>query len=276
MSYVDILLTRNTIRLTPGRQKLAAMQMLERMRADERAIFAIAAGEAIEAADRAESLSAARRLEAPKVYGDEARDEDTAADASASIVFGILEGYMRRYPASSDLGAASRRLLEALFPHGKQAVTQARYAEEVIQLERIVTDAKKPELAADVRSIPGLEAAVEDLGVTTRAYRAALSQDAREGVSYKQAQAAVDEGDRRVVELVAMVLTHYRGDAIENMKRRTELVTPYLVTMNDLRERYRRRLPPGEVDSATGDLVEGSDVAVAIVGESAGSSASEQ
>ncbi len=267
MMYVDILLLRDTVQLTPGRQKLASSQILGLLNVDEKKLFEAAAKEAMSAADHAEKLSATRRLEAPKVYGDQARSEDNAADAAAGLVFGMLESYARLHPGSSDLGAAARRLLSAFFPHGLKAVVQARYAEELIQLERIVADAATPELAAAVTSIPGLSAAMDALAERTRAYRLALDRQARVGVSYQEARSAADASERRLFELVAMILGHYRGDDEANAKRRSELLEPYVVLMNDLRDRFRRRLPPGDIDSETGELV-GGDVAAAIAAES--------
>ncbi len=271
MTYVDILFLRDTVQLTPGRQKLAASQILALLNVDEKKVFAAAANEAMGAADRAEKLSATRRLEAPKVYGDQARTEDTAADAAASLVFGMLESYARLHTANSDLGAAARRLLTAFFPHGLKAVVQARYAEELIQLERILADASAPELAAAVKSIPGLSAAMDALAERTRAYRVALDRQARVGVSYQEARSAADASERRLMELVAMILAHYRGDDEGKTKRRSELLEPYIVLMNDLRDRFRRRLPPGDIDSETGELVAG-DVAAAIAAESGATS----
>ncbi len=268
MTYVDVLFLRDTVQLTPGRQKLAASQILGLLSPDESAIFGEAARAAMSAADHAEKLSATRRSESPRVYGDQARSEDLAADASVSLVFGVLEGYVRLHPPSSNVGAAARRLLDALFPHGLQAVVQARYAEELIQLERIVRDAATPELAALAGSIPGLADALADLGARTTAFRAALDRQARVGVSFQEARSAADAAERRLMELVTMIVAHYRGDDDAAMRRRTELVEPYVVLMRDLRNRYRRRLPPGDIDSTTGELV-GGDVAASIAAESA-------
>lgn len=266
MTYVDILFLRSTIQLTPGRQKLAASQMLALFDDEERPTFAPAAILAMKAADHAEKLSASRRLEGPKVYGEEARAEDIAADAAASLVYGLLESYARLHPASADLGAAARRLLTAFFPYGLKAVVQARYAEELIQLERILADAQTPELSAAVASIPGLSAGMDALTERTRAYRMALDRQARLGVSFQEARSAADASERRLMELVTTILAHYRGDQEAKMKRRSELLEPYIVLMNDLRERYRRRLPPADLDSETGELV-GGDLAAVIVGE---------
>ncbi len=255
MQNVDVLLMRSSIQLTPGRYKLAASQMLARMSADERRLFGEAAQAVMDAADRAESLAAARQDQTKNVYGEEARAADLAADAVVSLVESTLEGYARVYDVGTPRGDAARALLERFFSKPLKDITQAPYADELIQLERVVRAASEPSLAKAIAAISGLEPLLGELAARTTAYRAALDRQAKSGVRYEDVRASVEACDRRQGELLALVLGHFRGDAPGAVKRRSELVEPYVVLMNDLRERYRRRLPPGEVDGATGALL---------------------
>jgi hypothetical protein len=256
MQKVDVLLFRRSIQLTPGRHKLVASQMLALMNAEERRLFGEAAQSSMDAADRAESLAAARHDQKKNVYGEEAKQADLAADAVLSLIDSTLGGYARIYESGTPEGDAARSLYERFLPGALKGVSQAAFADELIKLERIVAAAGEPSLAKTVALVPGLAKLLEELAARTLTYRAALDRQAKVGVSYQELRAATEASERRLLELLVLVFGHYRGDSSVVANRRSELLEPYVVLMNDLRERYHRRLPPGEVDSETGELVE--------------------
>jgi hypothetical protein len=223
--------------------------------AEERGALGPIAEAAIESADEWARLERLRRVKRPKTFGDLAREADTAADAAVGVVHAVLEGYARMHGPSTPLGEAARVLLDALFPASAGDVTKKGYADEVAQLERMVADAKQPALAAAIASIAGLEVLVDELAARTKVYREALDRPAPKGVAYTEVLAAGARADRRMTELLTAIFTVYRGDEPTSVRRRSELIEPFARMQANLRDRFRRQLPPADVGE-DGEIIE--------------------
>jgi hypothetical protein len=253
---IDILLLRGSIRLSPGRYQFVAMQIEARLTDEERKVVAGMLRDALASAKEAVRLVRTRQPASKAKYGESATERDVDVDAQLAIIEALLEGTVRAESAESVEGRAARSLIGALLPGGADAITTKAYPEEAALLLSLLEAAKKPEILSDVAMIPGLGAQLEKLGRRTQAFVDALERDAPRGVSYREAKVAEDAAERRLLELISALLVHHRGDGAAAASRRYALLNPYVAQLDAVRARYRRRLPPADVDPQTGAILE--------------------
>jgi hypothetical protein len=254
METLDSNFVRRTIQLTPGRNLWASRRVDARLNAAERAALGRFTSEAVAAAEQAVRLFGARRKKATKLYGDAARAKDEALDAVVSGIHGHLTSLGRIYGSDTEAGERVERLLGAFFPGGLAAVTNIAYVDELAQCERIQKLAAEDAHVTDVRALPALPGLLALLEERAADLARELEREASDAPTYRDARAAADVAERRMTELLMAVFTLYPGDAPGPARRRTELLDPYLVQLESMRERYRRRMPPAEIDPDTGEL----------------------
>ncbi len=251
---VDAVTSRAAINLTPGRQALAASQIAARFDDAERVVFGALAAEVEHEARRAVALGRSR-VKPTGAYGDEAGDADIAVDATLAVFDSLLSGYERSHGPDTDAGSAARALRTRLLPRGLAAIAQAAYPDELAQIKSLLDDATNADVAEQLERIPGLSAVLTDLDVRAKRLRDALDRKRHEGASYRDVVAATSRAEDRLAELVGGIVFHHRGDAPAAVARRRLLLEPYAAQVNAMRERFRRRLPAGDVDPETGDEV---------------------
>jgi hypothetical protein len=254
MSIVDASFMRSSIQLTPGRVLWVCRAIAKRLTPAEAKVFASAIKDAEAAAEEAIVLLAVRRRAKARLFGETARARDRALDAVLSAVHGQLAGLARVFEAESATGARVRRLLDALFPAGLDAVTNAAYADELGEVERLLTLSENAEQQAEVTAVPGLAEMLEVLKSRAAELEAAVEREPTTAPTYAEARDAVARADRRMSELAMAILVHHRGDADASSARRATLLEPLLVQQESKRQRFRRRLPVEDVDPSTGEL----------------------
>jgi hypothetical protein len=188
-------------------------------------------------------------------FSEIARAKDRELDDASSGVSQILDVHARLHPAGTELGDRARRLSALFFPLDLKTVTNASFAEELAATRRIVERANDE--AAEVAKVPGLTSVIAILDERSREFEAVLEREKPSAPSYAEAAVVGAEAERRMAELVLGVLFVHRGDAPEAAKRRAELLEPYVIQQESLRDLYRRRLTPADVDPETGEELPG-------------------
>ncbi len=252
MDVVDALFQRDTIRLPPGRVEFCSHAISNRLRPDERATLGPVAKEAEDAGHRGYDLFITRENAKNAIFSEDAQSTNTALDHASSGVFNYLDLLARMFAAGTERGDRARRLLASLFPRSLKPVTSASYPEERSAVRRIL-EVAKGERAADVAAVAGLPELLAELEARFVDFEAALERDKPSAPSYVEAEAAAAEADRRMMDLVHAIQFVYRGDSPEAAARRTELLAPYVDQQQAMRQRYRRKLPPVDVDPTTGE-----------------------
>jgi hypothetical protein len=254
MSIVDASFMRSTIQLTPGRVLWVCRAIEKRLTPAEAKVFAPLLEEAKAAAEEAIVLLAVRRRVKSRLFGEKAKAKDRALDAVLGAVHGQLAGLARVFEAESAMGARVRRLLDALFPAGLDAVTNAAYADELGEVERMLKVSGEAQKGA-IAEVPGLAEMLEVLEGRSAELEAAVEREPSTAPSYAEARDAVARADRRMSEVSMAILVHHRGDADAAAARRATLLEPFLVQEESMRQRFRRRLPVEDVDPSTGEVV---------------------
>ncbi len=254
MATFDGLYPRETIRMTPGRVAYCAAAMARRFTAEEAAALARFVREAEAAGRSALALAASREDRKRPLYGKLAKEKDTSLDAVASAIDGQVAGLARVYGEGHDTGDRARRVRAGFFPRGLHAVTNIGYADEIGEVGRILGLAKG-ELADDVRAL-GLGTLVALLEERAAELGAVLDREARTAPTHDEAVAAALVAERRMGELVMAILVHHAGDEPAASRRRAELLEPYELQQESMRQRFRRRVAVGEVDPDTGEVEE--------------------
>jgi hypothetical protein len=253
---MDALYPRHNIRLTAGRNAWVCRSIEKQLTTQERAELGPLLRDADEAATAAVRSLALRKRAKANIYGPAAKEADRALDAVLGAIYGQLQSLGRVYESSGEEGARVARIAAVLFPAPLEDVANAAYPDELAEAQRILAASKEAAVAADVAEVPGLGALVTMLEARTARFAEALEREKIEAPSYASAQAEVEAAERRMAEVVMAVLVRYRGDGAEAAARRAELLEPYARQQDDMRQRFRRRLPPGELDAATGELIE--------------------
>ncbi len=252
MAVESALYLRDSIRLTPGRIEWCARSIAKRLRPDEASVLGPIAAAAEEAGRRAYWLYVGRENAKKALFSEVAKTKNAELDHATSGVFNLLALLARIHAAGTEVGAAVRRLQAAFFPHSLKPLTSGAYPDELSGVRRIVALAKG-ERAADVATTPGLREILAILEARADEFESVLERETSAAPSFAEAEAAAAEAERRMVDLVTAIHFHYRGDEEAAVARRSELLEPYAVQQESLRQRYRRRLPPVDVDPETGE-----------------------
>jgi hypothetical protein len=245
----DVTMLRDTIQLTPGRVKAAATQMKSLLVGKEKKLFSTSLDEAVRLAEEAVQLANRQKKGTTQLYGDEAREEDQAADALVALIFQTLTLVAKAYGEKDPAGSAANQLLKSLYPRGLSAIVHAPYAEEVILIEELLKSAKTPENTEAVSKVSGLSLHLDSLAERVETYRQALQTSAPTGVSYREVRQAQSKADVAMLEVVAAILIEYRGEEAESSARKQALLRPYTQQLDSLRARYRRRVPVGDTET---------------------------
>lgn len=251
----DAVSARAAIQLTPGRHALVASQLRARFDAAEATIFGPLVDELEREARGAVALSRARRDEA-RTYSEAARDADAAVDATLATVDALLGGYERSHAPDTDVGRAARALRAKLLPRGLVGIVHAAFPDQLAQVTALLEESRAPAVSESMRLVPGLSALLDELAPRAARLREALDREPRGGASYRDVVAATTRAEARLAELVAGISFHHRGDGAAAVERRRFLLEPYATQVNAVRDRFRRRVPPTDVDPETGSEVE--------------------
>lgn len=246
----------NRVRITtPGRAHLVLTQINKRLRDDERAAVSEVLEEALEASALAVDLAGARRAQGSATYGEASRELDRRVDIATGVVYRTLRGQQQLHEGEA-AGDKAGALLDALFPRGLAAVTNLPYPDQLGALQRLLRKAKESPHAEQVASIVGLGDTLDELAKRTDAFRGALDKDVRDQVSYREVQAATREADVKLRYVVMLLMVLHRANDDDSALRRATLLEPYTRQMEDMRRRRSRSVPVGDVDPATGDLLD--------------------
>ncbi len=252
MASIDASLLRGTIRLTPGRVEWCARAIKKRLRPDEVPTIGPVANEAEDAGRHARRLLETRVNTKKGIFSDVAKESNAIMDGATSGVFGYLDVLTRVYPPGTEDGDRARRLVTALFPRSLRPVTTGAFTEELSSVRGIVQRAKD-EHAADVAAVPGLGKLLDVLDARANEFESVLEREEPTAPSYTEAESASVDADQRMLDLVNAIQFVYRGATAEAVARRTELLAPYVLQQENLRQRYRRRLRTVDIDPETGE-----------------------
>lgn len=240
---------------TPGRAHLILSQIEKRLRDDERAAVLDVLEEAKEAAALAVDLAGARRAQGRATYGEASRELDRQVDIATGAVYQTLS-VQQRLHEGTQAGDDAQALLDTFFPRGLSAVSNASYPDQLGAIERLLRKAQEPELADKIGAVAGLGDMLGELTKRADGFRDALDRDARDEVSFREVRTAAQTADIKLRYLVMMIMVLYRGNDDDAALRRATLLEPYTRQTESMRQRRSRNVPLGDVDPATGDLVE--------------------
>ncbi|MBC7172511.1 MAG: hypothetical protein H5U40_08805, partial [Polyangiaceae bacterium] len=238
-----------------GRIEWCARAIYKRFRPDETQRIGPIALEVRDEASRALKLYLVRQKAKTAAYSPGARDANTLMDQATSGAFNFLDVTARTFGPTSEVGARAARLQAALFPRSLKPVVSSSYPEE-LALVRILLEAARGELAAEVAAVPGFAPVIDLLEERAAHFDAVVEREQKAaGPTYAEYEAAAAEADRLLNDLVNAILFTYRGKAPEAVARRAELLEPYVLQQSQMRDLYRRRLPPADIDPETGEAL---------------------
>lgn len=246
----------NFNQISTGRRLFALGQVMIRAQALGITEVADHAQAAIAHDDQARTLDirwAAR--DAPAALDALVRPIDIKTDRLLTTIRDRAAGMRDLATPANDLEAKVETFLRTVYPLGVAHITSKPYVEELAQVDRIVklTHGPQAELAALVTEL-GLTAHIQRLADLAEEYRAALALRSAKDLSFDDVRAARARGQELLLETVALIIVHTRGDAPATVAARTSLLGPVLAQNDAVREYIRLRRRVEDVNPETGEV----------------------
>ncbi|MDI1448049.1 hypothetical protein [Polyangium sp. 6x1] len=196
---------------------------------------------------------AARDEKAP-AFAPEAKILDVAIDGVLGAIRDTAERQVEASAPGDPIALKGVGLLKELFPRGLFAVTSLPFVEELCEVERILAALESPTRAALVHEL-GLSRYVARLSDLVQQYRAALEKPLPPQVTFAEVKAARAEGQRRMLQLIAMIVGRYPSDEPADRAGRAALLGPILQQNEAIGQALRARRAADDVDPKTGEPV---------------------
>ncbi len=149
------------------------------------------------------------------------------------------------------LYATVHEFLGELFPAGVHAVSSMAYVEELAAVDTIVKQMKGP-FARHVKDL-GLERLAGRLAELAKEYREVQEEKPAGDATYGDVRAARAQGQKYLLQAVAVVVGTYFNETAEHVRLRTALLTPVLVQQEAVRQYLKVRKPVEDIDPNTGE-----------------------
>ncbi len=188
-----------------------------------------------------------------------AKEIDIQLDRLIGSMFTALNAQLPPLDPESELAVRIRGFLDAYFPEGPAAITQAEYEDALAIIDEMNEDLA-PLSEEQLKELTVLNHARE-LARLAPLFQAELDSPSA-GFKFKTLREARLEGHERLCELVGGVLffTRDRGNP-ENVEKRAALLAPVLEANERVKARRKRKNGPDvEVDPNTGEELLEDDV----------------
>lgn len=178
-----------------------------------------------------------------------------------------LRDALQAHAGSGDIDepepALARKMLDACFPRGVQALTQTTHVEEFSLVDALLGEIKKHH-AESVKQL-GLGAFVQRVGKLNEEYRAAQHASPPAAVDFSQVRAARQRGQEFLLEVVAMIMGRFLLPTTAHVAARQALLGPLLRQNEAIRAYLRSRRAMPDVDPETGESQEPAAIEPAVV-----------
>lgn len=248
----------NFIQMPTGRYLFALKAIQEQARG-------LALGAVEEAARVAlEKGQEAQRLE---FSYEQTREKSSSARGNAMVLDNQLDALISAIKAVVDartLGdehdpvvQAARRVLAVVFPRGVSPIIHQSF-EVQLGIMDVMLEQFGGDLAQEM-SLLGLEREVGRMERLVEEFRAELSRAANSKTAYADVREAREVLHEYVALVFIQALAAYPGLSRRMNERRRALLEPLFDQQERVREAYRRRRAPRDVDPATGEELPGSE-----------------
>ncbi|MDI1484031.1 hypothetical protein [Polyangium sp. y55x31] len=244
----------NLYTFTPGRRLFAIAQVRKAaLAAGDMAIaaFAVSCVDHDEALRTLEATWAAQDEKAP-AFAPEAKPIDLAIDGVLVAIRDTAERQVEASAQGDPIATSGSALLKEIFPRGLFAVTSLPYVEELCEVERILGVLQHPMRVPTVQEL-GLSRYVARLVDLAKQYRTALELPLPKRVTFPEVKAARAEGQRRMLQLVAMIVGRYPSDTPEDQASRLAMLGPIVQQNEAIGQSLRARRTADDVDPETGE-----------------------
>jgi hypothetical protein len=179
---------------------------------------------------------------------------DYQVDRALTAIQGMLDAASRTADQSDPLLKRIFLLVRALFPKGLAVITTLPFPDELAEVERIVGLLRGPQ-AATAQEL-ALERCVVRLEQLLPRYREAVAGITPDDRVLDRLRVARERGQRRMLQVVAVILGTYPEDTPEHRDARWALLQPILDQDEDVRMYQKLGKPAPEVDPETGLVTE--------------------
>lgn len=188
-----------------------------------------------------------------------AKEIDLQVDRIVSAMLGSLELLLVSLTAGSEEALRVIHYIDKYFPEGAAAITNAEFEDALAIIEEMVEDfAPMPEAELDALNIKTHVAALARL---VPQFAAELNRP-QKGMRFDTVREARREGHEMLCDLVATILSEYKGKDPDKLEARAALLAPILDANERVTARRKRRNGPDvDVNPNTGEELEpGADI----------------
>ncbi|MRG96840.1 hypothetical protein [Polyangium spumosum] len=244
----------NVYTLTRGRRHFAVAQVRKAALVTGDLDIASFATSCVEHEKELRTLEAkwAAQEEKPPAFAPEAKPIDLAIDGVLGAIRDTAERQVDASAPGDPIAKSGAALLEEIFPRGLFAVTSLPFVEELCEVERILGVLEDPARVATVQDL-GLSRYVARLSDLVKQYRAALELPLPKRVTFAEVKAARNEGQRRMLQLMAMIVGRYPSESAEDQACRLALLGPIVQQNEAIGQALRARRAAEDVNPETGE-----------------------
>jgi hypothetical protein len=174
---------------------------------------------------------------------------DWSIDRTLSSIDSVSQATMHAEEAGSDLIGRIETFRAEVYPGGVQSTTLLPHVEELSDVERIM-GRLRGDLAPMVVEL-NLERFVVKLEDLVPKFKEALEKKP-ETISFDTVRAARAQGQRLMLQAVAIVIGTFYGDSAEHLEARSALLRPVIEQDNQIQKYMRARRNIPDIDPLTG------------------------
>ncbi len=176
---------------------------------------------------------------------------DPQIDATLGSLSRTAGEIARTFP-DTPKGQAAAEFLKQALPNGATGIIHLPYPEQERQLADLVRDCREGGPYADPIALLGLGDFVDRLDGLNTEFGDILHRGKARGIEYVNVQAADQEGQDRLLEIVAKVLGRFSSRSAADAKARAEYLAPIAEQNEAIGLALRNRRPVRDVNPATG------------------------
>jgi hypothetical protein len=188
----------------------------------------------------------------------EASRLDPLIDVTLSGIQNIGKTFIRASDEHSETKKLAETLLTTIFPKGVRAVTHLTYVDELAVVQTILGHLRGSQREAVDRL--GLEPLVARLETLSGQFRDVLHKNDPKTLTWDQIRAAREQGQRRLLQTVAIVLGRHYGDDPDSVRIRNRMLKPILDQNDTIAAYLRSHRPVQDVDPDSGEISDTSPV----------------